>query len=131
MNSFYVNDVFSSQENNIYQKGKSEIEKGNFLHAITLINSALEKYNFSNNLKGKADCYNALGYIYQQKSEFEEAKTYYQIAIQLKQELKDTMSLGITILNLAQTFYQDYDYVKSLEKYYSACLLFKDTTVQL
>jgi DNA-binding LytR/AlgR family response regulator len=90
---------------------------------------AFEKANFLNlkneNLQQAASVYNNLGLIAQRDAQYGESRFYYGQALEIREELKDTIEWARVLKNLAITYNKVGDFASAAEKLSEAIALFE------
>ena len=100
-------------------KGSIANKLNNHTEAIGCYLAAIEQYTKANNSTELMSCYNNIGMIHSQEMQFAEAKTYFNLALNIAEELDKPAQYTIR-MNLANLLFE-------LEKYEEALEIYQDT----
>jgi CHAT domain-containing protein/tetratricopeptide (TPR) repeat protein len=128
-----TNDQFKQQYIGLlgYINGSIESQNMNLPAALTAYNTAIKAYQASNGSDKQlliGVCYNNIGALYEKKSDWQNAQTYYQRAYDIAQKNKDANALSaMALYNMAYPMEEQGNYEGALLAYRKVIDAYKTT----
>ncbi len=105
--------------NNCYYLGELDL-------ASDYYRKSLAKYSQLNHLKGRSNCLNNLGLVFDETSDFDSAGHYYQRSYDFEKLAGNQSGMGTALIQLGNTHYYNNQFQAALDNYYQAMLIFKE-----